>query len=96
MIEMKKSCAFTGHRPSGFVFGYHEQDERCLRLKRALFDKITALAQTGTRIFYTGMAEGGGHLGRRGGFDPLPVFSGYRADGRSALQRTEGNNEGGL
>ena len=58
MIEMKKSCAFTGHRPSGFVFGYHEQDERCLRLKRALFDKITALVQTGTRIFYTGMAEG--------------------------------------
>ena len=56
--KMKKSCAFTGHRPSGFIFGYDEEDPRCIALKRKLLAKITDLAHHGFRIFYTGMAEG--------------------------------------
>ncbi|MCI8332865.1 MAG: DUF1273 domain-containing protein [Clostridiales bacterium] len=55
---MKKSCAFTGHRPTGFAFGYDEEDPRCIALKRQLLNQITDLAHHGYRIFYTGMAEG--------------------------------------
>lgn len=55
---MKKSCAFTGHRPSGFAFGYDETDARCVDLKKRLFDTVTTLCYEGYRVFYTGMAEG--------------------------------------
>lgn len=55
---MKKSCAFTGHRPSGFAFGYEEADARCVDLKKRLFDTVTTLCYEGYRVFYTGMAEG--------------------------------------
>lgn len=55
---IKKSCAFTGHRPSAFAFGYHEDDPRCIALKKRLYDAILRHCYEGYRIFYTGMAEG--------------------------------------
>ena len=30
---MKKSCAFSGHRPKKFPWGYDEADSRCVELK---------------------------------------------------------------
>ncbi len=52
------SCAFTGHRPMRFPFGYNEDDERCIRLKQALEHHILHLVLSGTTHFYTGMALG--------------------------------------
>lgn len=56
MIET--ACAFTGHRPSRFSFGYEEESPACIQLKRALALQIENLAATGIKHFYTGMALG--------------------------------------
>jgi uncharacterized phage-like protein YoqJ len=55
---MKMACAFTGHRPVRFSFGYDEEDEKCIRLKLVLARKISALIEGGVSLFYTGMALG--------------------------------------
>lgn len=52
------ACAFTGHRPERFSFGYDENDERCLSVKTLMLDWITAFIIGGVRTFYTGMALG--------------------------------------
>ena len=52
------SCAFTGHRPSRFSFGYNENDERCLKIKALMRKHITALVAGGVTSFYSGMALG--------------------------------------
>ena len=52
------SCAFTGHRPSKFPWRYNEADRRCIALKSALAEQITALVEIGVRDFCSGMAEG--------------------------------------
>ena len=31
-----KTCAFTGHRPQHLPFGMNENDDRCVKLKKAL------------------------------------------------------------
>ena len=56
MIE--KCCAFTGHRPKNFPWGYNEADARCLVLKKALATEITKLVEAGYTDFLSGMAEG--------------------------------------
>jgi len=56
MIE--KCCAFTGHRPKKFSWGYDEADTRCIALKQALFEQITKLVDVGYTDFFSGMAEG--------------------------------------
>ena len=56
MIE--KCCAFTGHRPSKFVWRYNETDARCMALKTALAEQIAKLADVGYTDFFSGMAEG--------------------------------------
>ena len=56
MIE--KSCAFTGHRPSKFAWGYDETDTRCVALKTALAKQIATLVDAGYTDFFSGMAEG--------------------------------------
>lgn len=55
---IKMACAFTGHRPERFSFGYDESDERCLRIKSLMAEWITAFIIGGVRTFYTGMALG--------------------------------------
>jgi len=56
---MKKyACAFTGHRPDRFSFGYDENDEKCIKLKAVMSDWITAMIIGGIRTFYSGMALG--------------------------------------
>ena len=56
MIENR--CAFTGHRPKKFSWGYNEADARCVALKKALAAEIAKLVDTGYTRFYSGMAEG--------------------------------------
>lgn len=55
---MNTTCAFTGHRPSSYSFGYDEESYDCLKLKAILTSQIGALIQNGVRIFLSGMALG--------------------------------------
>ena len=54
----RKSCAFTGHRPSKFPWKYNEEDPRCIALKATLDKVIRRLEEDGVKDFYSGMAEG--------------------------------------
>ncbi len=63
MIE--KCCAFTGHRPKKFPWGYDETDVRCVALKRALAGQIVKLADAGYTDFFSGMTEGADYEKRK-------------------------------
>ena len=54
MIE--RCCAFTGHRPKKFPWGYNEADARCLALKKAIAEEIAKLVEMGYTDFLSGMA----------------------------------------
>ncbi|WP_325214551.1 SLOG family protein [Oscillibacter sp.] len=56
MIE--QCCAFTGHRPRKFPWGYNEADARCVALKETLAGEIAKLVDVGYMDFFSGMAEG--------------------------------------
>ncbi len=56
--DLKRCCAFTGHRPHKFPWKYDEKDERCVALKVVLTEQIEKLAAGGVTDFYTGMALG--------------------------------------
>lgn len=57
-MSVERTCAFTGHRPVRFSFGYDEEDEKCIRLKLTLAAQISRLIESGVSTFYTGMALG--------------------------------------
>ena len=57
-MMIKKCCAFTGHRPKKFPWGYDEADTRCVALKKALTEQIAKLSDAGYTDFFSGMAEG--------------------------------------
>lgn len=52
------TCAFTGHRPKKFSWGYDENSSDCIKLKLTLNAQIVALVNSGTVEFLSGMAEG--------------------------------------
>lgn len=52
------ACAFTGHRPSRFSFGYNEDDERCIKIKTVMTEQINTLISNGVTEFCSGMALG--------------------------------------
>lgn len=52
------SCAFTGHRPQKYPWGYDEGAPGCVKLKRVLAVQIAALTDTGITDFLSGMAQG--------------------------------------
>ena len=56
MIE--RCCAFTGHRPRKFPWGYNEADARCVALKETLAKEIAKLVNAGYTDFFSGMVEG--------------------------------------
>ena len=56
MIEA--ACAFTGHRPKSFPWGYDENAPSCVLLKEVLASQISALAEQGVTDFLSGMAQG--------------------------------------
>ena len=51
-------CAFTGHRPKSFPWGYNESALGCILLKEVLTAQISALAEQGVTDFLSGMAQG--------------------------------------
>lgn len=51
-------CAFTGHRPGRFPWGYDETNQECIALKEILTGEIMRLADIGVTNFLSGMAEG--------------------------------------
>ena len=53
-----KCCAFTGHRPHKLPWRYNEVDSRCIALKTALTEQITALVEVGITNFFSGGADG--------------------------------------
>lgn len=56
MIE--PACAFTGHRPKSFPWGYDESAPGCVLLKEVLAGQISVLAEQGVTDFLSGMAQG--------------------------------------
>ncbi len=57
MEDLKKCCAFTGHRPKKFPWKYDETDSRCVELKAVLTEQTGLLAEAGVTQFLSGMAE---------------------------------------
>ena len=54
-----KVCCFTGHRPQSLPFGFNEQDERCIKLKRLLRKDIERqITEEGVTHLISGMAIG--------------------------------------
>ena len=59
MKKRMKTCAFTGHRPQNLPFGFNEEDERCIDLKKTLREQIINLIENeGVTHFISGMAIG--------------------------------------
>lgn len=58
MRKVERACAFTGHRPRKFPWGYDELDTQCVSLKSVLTEQIEQLAMNGVTQFLSGMAEG--------------------------------------
>ena len=52
------ACAFTGHRPQKFPWGFNEKDAACAALKETLAGQIAALVDAGYTDFLSGMALG--------------------------------------
>lgn len=52
------SCCFSGHRPTKLPWGNKEDDERCVALKRRLWDILEMSYEEGYRHFICGMAQG--------------------------------------
>ena len=55
---LRKTCAFTGHRPKKLPWGRDEEDARCIKLKEIIRGQIESLSNSGFTDFLTGMAEG--------------------------------------
>lgn len=58
MVENIESCAFTGHRPRSFSFGFDESSPDFLELRNRMKNTIIQVCNAGCRTFYCGMAEG--------------------------------------
>ncbi|MDD3253042.1 MAG: SLOG family protein [Lachnospiraceae bacterium] len=57
-MDYNTTCAFTGHRPSKFSFGYDEEHPDCIRLKELMQQEIVFLMEHGVTTFISGMALG--------------------------------------
>ena len=53
-----KTVCFTGRRPQKLPWGYNETDERCIKLKQTLTEKIEKAINDGASHFISGMALG--------------------------------------
>ena len=58
MTMNQNSCAFTGHRPKSFPWGYDESAPGCVLLKEVLATQITTLVKAGVTEYFTGGADG--------------------------------------
>lgn len=58
-IELSKiTCCFTGHRPQKLPWGFNEDDEHCIEMKRKIKQAIINSIKNGYINFITGMALG--------------------------------------
>lgn len=57
-MSIENTCAFTGHRPKSFSFGYDESHPDCKLLKKRLAKEIEAMFKRGVNIFISGAAMG--------------------------------------
>lgn len=57
-MEHRKSCCFSGHRPSKLPWRYNESDPRCAEFKDRLFAVVGAVYESGIKHFIVGMALG--------------------------------------
>lgn len=57
-MQIKKACAFAGHRPSIYSFGYDEEHPDCLKMKVMMTAQIGDLIGKGIKTFLSGMALG--------------------------------------
>lgn len=57
-MEKELTCAFTGHRPGSYSFGYDEEHPDCLKLKDLLSEQIGLLISRGVKTFLSGMTPG--------------------------------------
>ena len=58
MLSRGITCCFTGHRESKLPWRSAEQDERCMDLKKRIFDVVEAVYTSGIRHYISGMANG--------------------------------------
>ena len=57
-ITLANTVCFTGHRPESLPWGYNENDDRCLAIKKELKALILNAIDSGYTHFISGMAEG--------------------------------------
>lgn len=57
-MDYNTTCAFTGHRPVSFNFGYDEEHPDCIRLKELMQQEIAFLMEHGVTTFISGVALG--------------------------------------
>ena len=54
-----KTCAFSGQHPQNLPFGFNEEDDQCIKLKKTLRNQIINLIENeGVSHFISGMAVG--------------------------------------
>lgn len=58
MPEREYTCCFTGHREAKLPWQSHENDPRCVQLKRQIADAVEAVYADGIRHYICGMANG--------------------------------------
>jgi uncharacterized phage-like protein YoqJ len=58
LINRDNSCCFSGYRPEKLPWGLNEEAERCIKLKKKLYDVVQAVYVSGIRHFICGMARG--------------------------------------
>lgn len=58
LMNRDNTCSFTGYRPSKLPWGSDEDDDRCIALKRQLYQFAENVYSTGIRHFICGMALG--------------------------------------
>ena len=57
-MSLENTCAFTGHRPKSFPFGYDESHPDCKKIKKRIKKEIKAMMKKGVDIFISGAAMG--------------------------------------
>ncbi len=57
-MEKGQTACFTGHRSQKLPWKFNEEDERCLKMKQALKEKLISAIERGYETFISGMALG--------------------------------------
>lgn len=58
MSQNQTACCFTGYRPEKFPFKLNRESLEYQQFENTLFEQVLAVAESGCRKFYCGMAMG--------------------------------------